>query len=160
MPETTQLRGGLLVRAGDAEVLDSDPSSVITLLADAGPTGGALTSNRSLLRDGNPGAPPHFHAHADELIFVLDGRLRMLLGEEILVLERGDFLLVPPYMPHAFASAPGHDADILVVFTPGTPRFDYYRLLDRVHRGEASWEDIAATQELYDNHYVQTTLWP
>lgn len=160
MSDSTTLRGGLLVRAADAEVLRSDPSSVVTLLADAGQTGGVLTSYRSLLRDGTPGVPPHFHAHSDELFFVLGGRLRMLLGQEILTLEVGDFLLVPPYMPHAFAPAAGHDADILVFFTPGTPRFDYYRLLDRVHRGEASWDDVAGTQELYDNHDVQTPLWP
>jgi mannose-6-phosphate isomerase-like protein (cupin superfamily) len=160
VPESTQLRGGLVVRAADAEILRSDPSSVITLLADAEATGGALTSHRSTLRDGTPGAPPHFHAHADELFFVLEGRLRVLLGEEILTLGAGDFLLVPPYMPHAFAPEPGHDADILCVFTPGTPRADYFRLLDRVHAGDASWEDVAQTQELYDNHYVQTPLWP
>ncbi|WP_290860744.1 cupin domain-containing protein [Hamadaea sp.] len=156
---SARLRGGLLSRAADAEVLKSDPSSVIRLLADAEATGGVLTSHRSTLRDGNPGAPPHFHAHGDELFFVLEGRLRLLVGEEIVTLDEGDLLLVPPYMPHAFKPEAGHDADFLCVFTPGTPRADYFRLLDRLHSGEASWEDVLQTQELYDNHHVQTDLW-
>ncbi|MEV6968311.1 cupin domain-containing protein [Hamadaea sp. NPDC051192] len=154
------LRGGVLVRDSDAEILRSDPSSVITLLADAEATGGVLTSHRTTLRDGTPGTPPHFHANCDELFFVIDGRLRVLLGQEVLTLDEGDLLLVPPYMPHAYAPAPDHDADFLCVFTPGTPRADYLRLLDRVHAGEASWDDLLQAQELYDTHYVPSELWP
>ncbi|MEU8297824.1 cupin domain-containing protein [Micromonospora sp. NPDC048909] len=150
----------VLVRAADAEVLASDPASVISLLADTTDTGGALTSNRSLLRDGTAGAPPHYHAASEELFFVLGGALRMLLGEDVVTLTEGDFLLVPRGLPHAFAPAPGQDADILVVFVPGTARFDYYRLLDRVHRGEATWQDVADSQERFDNHYVASPHWP
>ncbi|MEU4106165.1 hypothetical protein AB0F16_37360, partial [Streptomyces tanashiensis] len=32
-------------------------------------------------------------------------------GEELTVLEQGDFLLVPPHTPHAFAAAPGAEAE-------------------------------------------------
>ena len=45
---------------------------------------------------------------------------------------------------------------MLFVFTPGTARADYYRLLDRAHRGEAEWAEIAETQERFDNHYVES----
>src|SRR5690349_1589688 len=67
-----------LVRAAQAEVLDSDPASVITLLLDPEHTGGALTSNRTLLKNGTTGAPPHLHTGSGELFFVLDGALEML----------------------------------------------------------------------------------
>ena len=45
-------------RAADAEVLDGDPSGTIALLADRA---GTLTSNRSFMRAGSAGAPPHLH---------------------------------------------------------------------------------------------------
>ena len=148
-----------LVRAAQAEVLDSDPASVITLLLDPGHTGGALTSNRTLLRHGTAGAPPHLHTRSGELFFVLGGALELLVGEQLHALGPGDVLFVPPHTPHAFAPAGDADADFLVVITPGKPRFDYYRLLDRVHRGEATWDQVAATQDRFDNHYVDSPVW-
>ena len=153
------VEGAVLVRAAEAEVLADGPASSITLLADSGNTGGALTSNRATLRRGSAGAPPHYHTRASELFFVLGGSLRVLVGEEVLVLKEGDFLVVPPRVPHAFAPAPGAEADVLIVFGPGMARFDYYRLLDRAHRGEASAEEIPASGERFDNHYVDSPIW-
>ena len=148
-----------LVRAAQAEVLNSDPASVITLLLDPEHTGGTLTSNRTLLKHGTDGAPPHLHAHSGELFFVLDGALEMLIGDELHTLGKGDALFVAPNTPHAFAPAAGRDADFLVVITPGRSRFGYYRLLDQVHQGRATWQDVGRTQDLYDNHYVDSPVW-
>ncbi|TDQ45512.1 cupin domain-containing protein [Actinorugispora endophytica] len=155
----TSTRSPLLVRADDAEVLEDGPTSLITLLADADATGGAVTANRATLRKGSPGAPPHRHTRAAELFFVLDGTLQVLAGEEILTLGAGDFLVVPPNLPHAFAPAPGEEAEVLVAFTPGTERFDYYRLLERVYRGEAEAREIGESSERFDNHYVDSPVW-
>lgn len=148
-----------LLRAGAAEVLDGDPGSVITLLVDADSTAGVLTSHRSRMRAGSDGAPPHYHERAGELFYMLDGRLDVLLEDRIVTLERGDLLVVPPRMPHAFAPPVDSDADVLFVFAPGTERFEYYRLLDRAHRGEAGWDAIAETQDRFDNHYVDSPVW-
>jgi len=109
----------VLVRADEAENLQDGALSLITLLADAGQTGGALTANKATLRKGSPGAPAHFHTAATEMFLVLDGSVRILLGENIVRLEQGDFLTVPPTVPHAFAPAAGADAELLVVFSPG-----------------------------------------
>ncbi|MFI9730573.1 hypothetical protein [Streptomyces sp. NPDC052092] len=38
-------------------------------------------------------------------------------------------------------------------------RFDYYRLLERVYRGEATVEDIKNSAERFDNHYYASPLW-
>jgi mannose-6-phosphate isomerase-like protein (cupin superfamily) len=148
-----------LLRAAAAETLDGDPHCAIALLADADTTAGLLTSNRSLMRAGSEGAPPHYHRRAAELFFMLDGRLEVLLDDRIDVLEAGDLLVVPPGMPHAFAPSADSDADVLFVFTPGTARFDYYRLLDKAHRGEADWSLITETQDRFDNHYVDSAIW-
>ncbi|MFI9817235.1 cupin domain-containing protein [Saccharothrix variisporea] len=149
------MENALIVRADQAESLTADPAAVVTLLADLD----ALTSNRSTFRDGSDGAPPHFHTRASELFFVLDGTLQVLLDQDVLTLERGDFLVVPPRVPHAFGAAKGADADVLFVFTPGVGRFDYYRLLDRVQRGLADPAEIRASQDRFDNHYVDSPAW-
>jgi mannose-6-phosphate isomerase-like protein (cupin superfamily) len=149
----------LVIAASDAEILADGPTSLITLLADSDATHGALTVNRSLLRKASPGAPPHFHTRATETFFVIDGTLQVLAGEEILTLHQGDLLVVPPHLPHAFAPAPGTEADILVTFTPGIMRFDYYRLLERVYQGEADPQEIGATSGQFDNHYFDSPIW-
>jgi mannose-6-phosphate isomerase-like protein (cupin superfamily) len=149
----------VIVRAADAEVLSDGPGSNITLIADSDRTDGAVTTNRALLKPGSAGAPSHFHTRASEMFFVIDGTLEVLNGDKIVTLEKGDTMIVPPKTPHAFAPAAGTYADVLVVFTPGMDRFDYYRLLDQVHRGEATFDDIRASQERYDNHYVDSPVW-
>ena len=82
------------------------------------------------MRAGSAGAPPHRHQRSAELFFVLDGALDVLLEDRIVTLEQGDLLVVPPGVTHAFAPPADRDADVLFVFTPGTARADYYRLLD------------------------------
>ncbi|GCE00519.1 cupin domain-containing protein [Embleya hyalina] len=145
----------VLVRTRDAEIIQDGPTSLITLLADTP----GLTANLATFRKGSPGAPAHFHTRASEMFHVTEGTMRILLGEEIVTLETGDFLLVPPHTTHAFAPAPDTEAKMLVVFTPGMDRFDYYRLLERVHRGEADFAELRATSERFDNHYVDSPVW-
>ncbi|MEV8098897.1 cupin domain-containing protein [Kitasatospora sp. NPDC085879] len=157
-PQTPQPALPVLTRCADAETC-ADPSSVMTLLADSADTAGGFTSYRSTFAKGAVGAPAHFHTRAWELFFVISGSLQVLVGEEVSVLGAGDFLAVPPHTPHAFAAAPGEQADVLFVFTPGMGRFDYLRLLGRVMRGEADPAEIAASSEQYDNHYVDSPVW-
>ncbi|MFF8726265.1 cupin domain-containing protein [Streptomyces sp. NPDC015171] len=154
MPATTTPLEAVLTRHADAETC-ADPSSVMTLLADSED----CTSYRSAFAKGGAGAPAHFHTRASELFFVISGALQVLVGEEVTVLKAGDFLVVPPRTPHAFAAAPGCEADVLFVFTPGMGRFDYLRLLGRVMRGEADPKEIAESSERFDNHYVDSPVW-
>ena len=155
----------VLTRAAHAEVLDGDPGGTITLLADAGATGGALSCHRSTFGAGSDGAPPHLHTRSHELLHVLAGTLQVLVGEEVTTLHAGDVLVVPPLTAHAFAAAPGAgadadtDADVLFVFTPAVPRADYYRLLDRLHRGDARPRELLDSQERFDNVYVESDAW-
>ncbi|MEJ7634172.1 cupin domain-containing protein [Aeromicrobium sp.] len=149
----------VLVRADQAESVVDGPTSLITLLADAPETGGAVTINRATLAVGSPGAPPHSHSRAAESFFVLDGELQVLVDDTVIDLAKGDFLLVPPGVTHAFAPPAGKEADVLVTFTPGMRRFDYYRLLGRVHTGEADASDLAACSVEFDNHYAVSDTW-
>src|SRR3954451_2647365 len=86
----------VLVRADQAESVVDGPTSLITLLADAPETGGAVTINRATLAVGSPGAPPHSHTRAAESFFVIDGELQVLVDDKVIDLAKGDFLLVPP----------------------------------------------------------------
>ena len=45
-------------------------------------------------------------------------------------------IVVPPRMPDAFSAERGHSAELLVVIAPGIERFEYFRQLTRIARGE------------------------
>ncbi|MFC6932217.1 cupin domain-containing protein [Actinomadura yumaensis] len=118
-----------------------------------------MSAQRITLADGADGATPHHHETASELFFVLDGTLQVLSGEEVITAGKGDLLVVPPLTAHAFGAAPGHDADLLIVITPGVERFDYFRLLGRLAAGEDVFAELLESQERFDNHFLDSPLW-
>jgi mannose-6-phosphate isomerase-like protein (cupin superfamily) len=151
-------RGAVLTRAAAAETLGTDPNTT-RLLADADDTGGSMNAVRTALGRGVDGPPPHYHTNSPELFFVLGGSLQVLTGEEVVSVGEGDFLLVPPYMAHAWGTGPEVGADVLIIKAPGDNRFEYFRLVDRIRRGEASPQEILATQDRFDNHFVDSRIW-
>jgi uncharacterized cupin superfamily protein len=149
----------LLTRSTDAEVLELG-STTLTLLADADGTGGALNANRAVIEPSTAGPPPHFHNGSAEMFFVLGGRLRALAGDRVVTLDEGDFLLVPKRMPHAFATPDEVGADLLIVFTPAiAERFEYFRLGERILKGQASAQEIFTSQDRFDNHFLESAAW-
>jgi quercetin dioxygenase-like cupin family protein len=146
----------LLVRASQAETLGVAPTT-IQLLAD-GDLQGGISVARSRLAKGTDGPPPHYHATSPEIFFIIDGGLHVLCGQQVLTLGAGDYLLVPPNTPHAFATPHDTAVDLLFIM-PGVERFAYFRLGDRIARGHASPKELLATQERFDNHFLKSEIW-
>ena len=155
VPDFTE---SVIVRSADAEVVGRAPTTV-RLLADASSTGGALSSQRVTLTGGADGAKPHHHANSAELFYLLDGTAQFLSGDQVITAGRGDLVIVPPRLAHAFAAAPGHDADILVIITPGVERFEYFRHLERIAYGKQPPESLSEVQELYDTYFQASAAW-
>jgi mannose-6-phosphate isomerase-like protein (cupin superfamily) len=148
----------VLARGDQAEMLGAAPNQT-WLLAEADEAEGTMNAVRTTLGRGVDGPPPHYHRASSELFFLLDGALDVLTGEQIVTVRTGDFLLVPAGMPHAWGTPAESGADILIIKAPGTNRFDYFRLVDRIRKGEATPQDILATQEKFDNHFVTSQNW-
>jgi mannose-6-phosphate isomerase-like protein (cupin superfamily) len=142
----------LLIRGSEAETL---AGGRITLYADGSP----LSAARSKLPKDTDGAAPHYHSAAAEIFFIIEGGLLVLSGNDIVEVREGDYLLVPPGTAHAFRTPPDTSVDMLFLM-PNTMRFDYFRLLDRISKGDANPQEILETQEKFDNHFIQTPRWP
>lgn len=83
--------------------------------ADAGADG--ITLIESLAPEGD--SPPlHVHGTEDELFHVLEGTMRVRLGDEELVLEAGESVLAPKGVPHTYR-VESPRARCLVVTTSG-----------------------------------------
>ncbi len=148
----------VLVREDAAEIVGGAPATG-RLYADSSATGGALSSQRITLIQGASGATPHHHTSSSELFYLLSGAAELLAGERVLTAHEGDLVVVPPGTVHAFAAAQGADADLLIILTPGVERFEYFRHLQRIGKGEVPLESILEVQDRYDNHFDDSPLW-
>jgi mannose-6-phosphate isomerase-like protein (cupin superfamily) len=152
-------RTALVARADQAERLRFPGGSTMTLLADGPETRGALGVHQAVLRDAGVGASPHHHLHATEVFHVLRGGVQLLLGDDLVEVGAGDLVVVPPGAVHAFAAAPGRDAELLVVVTPGIERFSLFRRFEAVSTGRAPAATVLADQSTYDTYADTSEVW-
>jgi quercetin dioxygenase-like cupin family protein len=65
-------------------------------------TGGTYSILEQLLaREAGP--PPHVHQRSEEVFYVLDGTIRVQLGESVFDAQAGQLIRVPAGVPHGFA---------------------------------------------------------
>jgi quercetin dioxygenase-like cupin family protein len=73
------------------------------------------------------GPDPHYHRAITESFYVLSGEVRLYDGADWKTGRPGDFLFVPQGGLHGFRGA--NHASMLLLFTPGAPREDYFETL-------------------------------
>lgn len=70
-------------------------------------------SRVKLFRIDPAGLPSETHLGYNEAMIVLEGKLELRLGEDVLPLSRGDFALIPARVPHEIL--PGGTGTILLL---------------------------------------------
>lgn len=74
--------------------------------------------------------PPHMHPHQDEYIFVLDGRIDLLLDGKKTSAGPGDLVRMPRGIPHAFFNNSGEPVSALFWAAPTGKLVELYQ---RIH---------------------------
>jgi quercetin dioxygenase-like cupin family protein len=97
----------------------------LTFLATGDETGGAATVFESRIEPGE-GPPVHLHLREDELIYVIEGRLRVRLGETIEGAAAGSLIFLPRGVPHAWQNVGDDAARFLAWFTPAAPGMERF----------------------------------
>jgi quercetin dioxygenase-like cupin family protein len=100
------------------------------------------------------GPGPHFHRSLAESFYVLDGEIRIHNGIEWVGARSGDFLHVPPGGVHGFRNESGEEASMLLLFTPGAPREEYFETLFAGGTAGMSEEEKAAFYLRHENHWL------
>lgn len=90
------------------------------------------------------GPDPHFHRSISESFFVLSGTVSLYDGERWRDGTAGDFLHVPPGGIHGFRNESGAAASMLLLFTPGAPREEYFARLAHLDEQPFTDEDDRA----------------
>ncbi|WP_431191367.1 cupin domain-containing protein [Funiculus sociatus] len=62
----------------------------------------------------------------EEMFYVLEGEVEILVGEQTVQGQAGAFVLVPRGTPHAFANRGTQAAKLLIMFCPAGSREKYF----------------------------------
>jgi quercetin dioxygenase-like cupin family protein len=139
-------------------LLGPDQGEAVRLLAlgvrfmiDGERTGGAFSLVEHPLPPRALGAPVHTHRNEDEYSYVLEGRVGVQLGPEVLEAGPGDLLFKPRGVAHAFWNASDEPARLLELISPAG--FEHYfrelaPLLAATVRDEAAIGEVVARYQL------------
>lgn len=98
-------------------------------------------------------SPLHTHLEEEEAWYVLEGRLRFLIGGEELEAGAGDVVIAPPGEPHTYWNPGPAPCRYLVVMGPRTAR-----MLEEMHSStDRSPERLRA---LFASHGMELHGWP
>jgi quercetin dioxygenase-like cupin family protein len=127
----------------------------IHFLATGQSTGGEFGLYRWDFGPDESGPGPHFHKTISESFFILSGTVRLHDGRGWREGRTGDFLYVPPGGIHGFRNVPGEPASMLLLFTPGAPREEYFEMLAELAQGkEMSESERADFISRHDNYEI------
>ncbi|MEU3983391.1 cupin domain-containing protein [Streptomyces sp. NPDC026672] len=124
----------------------------IHYLATTATTRGEFGLYRVEMSAGAGGPATHFHKTISESFYVLDGTVRLFDGAQWIDAVKGDFLHVPQGGLHAFRNDSDAPADMLLLFTPGAPREEYFEKLSLL--SDATDEERAAFLDKHDSYFV------
>ena len=80
---------------------------------------------------GASGGPPHVHYEQDEWIYVLQGRLEVLVGDKRSQLDAGESIFMPRKVKHMWVGVNGKPAKIINVYQPAGKMEDFFRELGK-----------------------------
>ena len=119
---------------------------ITTFKAMADATGGVLTAIRGEAAPGE-GPPLHEHPDQDELIYTLEGRYRVQLGDAQFNAPPGSFIFIPRGTPHTWQNVGDTPARFFAAFTPAAPQveqfFARYAALPPHERSAAAFARVA-----------------
>ena len=133
-------------------------TDLVTITATAADAAGAYCLYESVTPPSG-GFPPHVQRYEDEAIYVLDGRYRVLLGDEEIDVGPGTFTFIPRGTVHGFVNAGTEPARMLVIVTPGGIQETFLTDVgDDI--GRPAWEpDMARVLAVAPKYGVEFMTW-
>ncbi|MGP4052018.1 cupin domain-containing protein [Streptomyces sp. 2A115] len=125
----------------------------IHYLATTTTTRGEFGLYRVEMRAKAGGPRTHFHKTISESFYILDGTVRLFDGAQWIDAQKGDFLHVPQGGLHAFRNDSDTPAEMLLLFTPGAPREEYFEKVSQL--ADATDEERAKFFDKHDSYFVE-----
>ena len=90
------------------------------------------------------GPPPHIHRAEEEGFYIVDGKLNVTVGDQMVHGTPGSFVLIPRGMVHTFSRAGTPSAKVLVLISPA----GFEQFFEEI-AGPPDMEKIQALAERY-----------
>jgi len=118
--------------------------------------GGSFAIGEHSLEPGGLAAPPHTHTNEDEISYVLEGEIGVLIGEEVYRATAGSYILKPRGVLHAFWNPGPEPARIIEIISPAGFEKYFEELAEILSAGGPP--DVPRLEELA-NQYGLTFQW-
>ena len=73
-----------------------------------------LTLGRVIIKKGMSN-PKHLHPNCDEILYLLKGKIKHVIGEQVYLMEAGDTTVAPAGVRHVALNVGEEDAELIVV---------------------------------------------
>lgn len=149
--------GDPFLGAGGGERIPASTSGdVITIKVDSAGTHGTVAVVEYESVPGGKGPPPHRHGAHEECFYVLSGVLSMLVGDEVLQVMPGEFVVASRFVPHTFWNSSTMPCRFLATFSPAGFE-DVFREFARMVDAGADAAELALLPGRYDTEILR---WP
>ena len=87
-------------------------------MANRGLTGSSLSLTRMIVKPGQSGEA-HRHPNADEVIYLIKGKVEVRAGDETFSLDATDALAIPGGLSHQIHNPGAEDAELIISYSTG-----------------------------------------
>ncbi len=132
----------LAVAPGEGFAVESPTGGTLTFKLMSEKSGGAITVCEAF---SPPGEGPPLHVHReDELIYVVEGTLRVKVGDEIVEAPPRAFVFLAHDTPHTWQNVGGVDGRFFIAVFPAATTFEeFFRRYDELPQEERGLEAFA-----------------
>jgi quercetin dioxygenase-like cupin family protein len=144
----------IVVQAGEGKILSLRGTEVAYKAEGERPGGGPTFLEFGVAPGFYTG--DHVHTRVEEIFYVVEGEFRVRAGDRIVRAKPGDFVLVPPGVPHGFGTPDGGPGKILVLVSPAGVHDRYFEELAELlaRPGPPDVQAIAELRRRYDTEQV------
>src|SRR5690349_17423217 len=113
------------VEPGGGLSVENPVGGITTFTAMTETTGGALTALEGVAAPGE-GPPLHLHRTQDELIYTLEGRFHIKVGDELHDAAPGTFVFIPRGVAHTWRNIGDAPARFFAALMPAATEFEQF----------------------------------
>jgi quercetin dioxygenase-like cupin family protein len=144
----------IIIQAGDGKALSLRGTQVAYKAEGERPGGGPTFLEFTAAPGFSTG--DHVHSRIEEIFYVVEGEFQIRAGDQTLRAKAGDFVLVPPGVPHGFGNPEGTPAKMVLLISPAGVHEAYFEELAGLlaQPGAPDIQAIAELRQRYDTQQV------
>lgn len=130
-------------RPDEAERVPNPIAEEIVIKLTQGETGGAVSLFESHPGPG-AGPPMHVHEREDEILYVVEGTIRFVIGDQMRETPAGGVAFIPRGVPHAWQNVASKPGRVMFFFTPASPGMEsFFRAFAEVPKDGPVQDEMA-----------------